>query len=199
METIEIETKCTVCNASLVDDTDNGEIICSGCGIVTQEHIADHGPEARSSSLEDKMKLARATGQTSYSQHDLGIATEISIGSTDFSGKKINAEMASQMHRLGKWQKRVRVCSSRDRRLSNVLGRISEICQKSSLPKNVIETASLIYRSLDAKDINKDVIEENLYTSHLPQPSADMILRTSGEKRMSGFLMWQSAYSELVF
>ena len=52
---------------------------------------------------------------------------------------------------------------------------------------------------LDAKDINKDVIEENLYTSHLPQPSADMILRTSGEKRMSGFLMWQSAYSELVF
>jgi len=52
---------------------------------------------------------------------------------------------------------------------------------------------------LDAKDVNKDVIEENLYTSHLPQPSADMILRTSGEKRMSGFLMWQSAYSELVF
>ena len=52
---------------------------------------------------------------------------------------------------------------------------------------------------LDAKDVNKDVIEENLYTSHLPQPSADMILRTSGEKRMSGFLMWQSAYSELIF
>ncbi len=52
---------------------------------------------------------------------------------------------------------------------------------------------------LDAKDINKEVIEANLYTSHLPQPSADMILRTSGEKRMSGFLMWQSAYSELVF
>ena len=52
---------------------------------------------------------------------------------------------------------------------------------------------------LDANDINKDVIEENLYTSHLPQPSADMILRTSGEKRMSGFLMWQSAYSELIF
>jgi len=52
---------------------------------------------------------------------------------------------------------------------------------------------------LDVKDITKDVIEENLYTSHLPQPSADMILRTSGEKRMSGFLMWQSAYSELIF
>jgi len=152
METIELE-KCTVCNSSFIDDTDNGEIICSGCGIVMAEHMEDHGPEAKSNSLEDKMKLARATGQTSYSQHDLGITTEISVGTKDFSGKKINAEMASQMHRLGKWQTRVRVASSRDRRLSSVLGRISEICQKSSLPKNVIETASIIYRSLDGKNI----------------------------------------------
>ena len=152
METIEIE-RCTACNSSVVDDTENGERICSGCGIVMEEHMADHGPEAKSSSLEDKMKLARATGQTTYAQHDLGIATEISIGSTDFSGKKINAETASQMHRLGKWQQRVRVSSSRDRRLSNVLGRVSEICQSCSLPKNVTETASIIYRSLDGKNI----------------------------------------------
>jgi len=152
METIEIE-KCTVCNSSLVDDKENGEIICSGCGIVMAEHMDDHGPEAKSNSLEDKMKLARATGQTSYSQHDLGITTEISVEAKDFSGKKINTEMASQMHRLGKWQKRVRVASSRDRRLSNILGTVSEICQKCSLPKNVLETASIIYRGLDGKNI----------------------------------------------
>jgi len=53
--------------------------------------------------------------------------------------------------------------------------------------------------SLDINEIDKDEIESNLYTSHLPQSSPDMILRTSGEKRLSGFLMWQSAYSELVF
>ena len=53
--------------------------------------------------------------------------------------------------------------------------------------------------SLDVSDIDKNEIEANLYTSHLPQSSPDMILRTSGEKRLSGFLMWQSAYSELVF
>ena len=152
METIKIE-RCTACNSSVVDDTENGERICSGCGIVMEERVEDHGPEAKSSSLEDKMKLARATGQTTYAQHDLGIATEISIGSTDFSGKKINAETANQMHRLGKWQQRVRVSSSRDRRLSNVLGRVSEICQSCSLPKNVTETASIIYRSLDGKNI----------------------------------------------
>ena len=53
--------------------------------------------------------------------------------------------------------------------------------------------------TLDIKDIDKKEIESNLYTSHLPQSSPDMILRTSGEKRLSGFLMWQSVYSELVF
>ena len=53
--------------------------------------------------------------------------------------------------------------------------------------------------SLDVNEISKKEIESNLYTSHLPQSSPDMILRTSGEKRLSGFLMWQSVYSELVF
>jgi tritrans,polycis-undecaprenyl-diphosphate synthase [geranylgeranyl-diphosphate specific] len=48
-------------------------------------------------------------------------------------------------------------------------------------------------------DINEKIIESCLYTSHLPQPHPDLILRTSGEKRLSGFLLWQSAYSELIF
>lgn len=53
--------------------------------------------------------------------------------------------------------------------------------------------------SIDINDISKDVIEANLYTAHLPQASPDLILRTSGEQRMSGFLLWQGAYSELIF
>ncbi len=52
---------------------------------------------------------------------------------------------------------------------------------------------------LGIDEIDKKEIESNLYTSYLPQSSPDMILRTSGEKRLSGFLMWQSVYSELVF
>jgi len=53
--------------------------------------------------------------------------------------------------------------------------------------------------SIDVSDIDERLIESCLYTSHLPQSEPDLILRTSGEKRLSGFLIWQSAYSELVF
>jgi len=50
---------------------------------------------------------------------------------------------------------------------------------------------------LKAEEINADLISSNLYTSDLPDP--DLILRTSGEERVSNFLLWQLAYSELYF
>ncbi len=140
---------CPECNATLVDDIQNGERICSGCGVVVVDQIADYGPETKNTNLEDKMKLARATGHTTYSQHDLGIATEISISTKDFSGKTIDRQVANQMNSLRKWQQRVRVSSSRDRRLANVLSKMGEACNGMKLSKNVLETASMIYRNLD--------------------------------------------------
>jgi len=50
---------------------------------------------------------------------------------------------------------------------------------------------------LKPDEIDEQVIEANLYTSHLPYPDPDIIIRTSGESRLSNFLVWQSAYSEL--
>ena len=52
---------------------------------------------------------------------------------------------------------------------------------------------------LSPEDIDESVFEKFLYTSHLPNPDPDLIIRTSGEVRLSGFLLWQSAYSELCF
>jgi transcription initiation factor TFIIB len=120
------------------------------CGIVVMEQMADYGPESKSSSIEERTKLTRASGQTTFSQHDLGIATEISISTKDFSGKTINYQVANQMHNLRKWQQRVRVSSPRERRLANVLTVIGGTCQSLSLSSNVLETASMIYRNLDS-------------------------------------------------
>ncbi|HWR26989.1 MAG TPA: polyprenyl diphosphate synthase [Candidatus Thermoplasmatota archaeon] len=50
---------------------------------------------------------------------------------------------------------------------------------------------------LKVKDISETTVASYLYTSGLPDP--DLILRTSGEERISNFLLWQLAYSELYF
>ena len=50
---------------------------------------------------------------------------------------------------------------------------------------------------LSPEEVDEQVIGEHLYTAGSPDP--DLIIRTSGEERLSGFLLWQSAYSELYF
>lgn len=50
---------------------------------------------------------------------------------------------------------------------------------------------------LKPEDITEATVERALYTAGVPDP--DLIIRTSGEQRISNFLLWQAAYSELVF
>jgi tritrans,polycis-undecaprenyl-diphosphate synthase [geranylgeranyl-diphosphate specific] len=52
---------------------------------------------------------------------------------------------------------------------------------------------------LKPEKITEKLFEQYLYTAHMPKQDADLIIRTSGEERLSGFLSWQSAYSELCF
>ncbi|MCW4047730.1 MAG: polyprenyl diphosphate synthase [Candidatus Bathyarchaeota archaeon] len=52
---------------------------------------------------------------------------------------------------------------------------------------------------LKIEDVDENTFEKYLYTSHMPKQEPDLIIRTSGEERLSGFLLWQSAYSELAF
>jgi undecaprenyl diphosphate synthase len=50
---------------------------------------------------------------------------------------------------------------------------------------------------LDAEDLGEEVFARYLATAGMPDP--DLIIRTSGEQRLSNFLLWQAAYAELVF
>ncbi len=52
-------------------------------------------------------------------------------------------------------------------------------------------------KNIKEEDINEQLIGRYLYTKDIPEP--DLIIRTSGESRISNFLLWQSAYSELLF
>lgn len=66
----------------------------------------------------------------------------------------------------------------------------------------IVEAARTLARNvqegkMDAEDINADVFSNMLTTSSIPDP--ELLIRTSGEYRVSNFLLWQIAYSELYF
>jgi tritrans,polycis-undecaprenyl-diphosphate synthase [geranylgeranyl-diphosphate specific] len=52
---------------------------------------------------------------------------------------------------------------------------------------------------VNLEEIDEEAFTKYLYTSHLPNPYPDLVIRSSGEERLSGFLLWQTAYSELFF
>jgi len=58
-------------------------------------------------------------------------------------------------------------------------------------------TRRIVESGVDPAEIDENVIQANLYAPELPDP--DLLIRTSGELRISNFLLWQLAYTELVF
>ena len=60
---------------------------------------------------------------------------------------------------------------------------VKELCQK------------VVNGEVSLNDINEDMISQNLYTANIPDP--DLLIRTGGEKRISNYLLWQAAYSEI--
>ena len=59
--------------------------------------------------------------------------------------------------------------------------------------KELINTFKKIYK----KNITETTIKKNLYTNKIPDP--EILIRTGGKKRLSNFMLWQLAYSELYF
>jgi undecaprenyl diphosphate synthase len=57
--------------------------------------------------------------------------------------------------------------------------------------------SAVLSGKVEAESINENVLESFLFTAGIPDP--DLVIRTSGEKRISNFLLWQSAYAEYVF
>ncbi len=85
--------------------------------------------------------------------------------------------------------------ASYDERIVNIAigydGRMEIIDAIKKIAKEVKEG------EINLEDIDEDSVEKNLYTAGLEDPN--LIIRTSGEERLSGFLLWQSSYSELYF
>ena len=102
--------------------------------------------------LKRSQRILVQADSLSYSLHDFGLRTEIGLGSKDYSGKSIDQQIVEQMNSMRKWHSRIRVASPKERRLSNVLSKINEICSGMSLPKTITETAAMIYRNFENKN-----------------------------------------------
>ena len=78
---------------------------------------------------------------------------------------------------------------------------IFNICINYGGQDEIIDTIKRISskvknNEIDIEDINKDIVEDNLYQQI---PPIDLLIRTSGEYRISNFMLWQMAYAELYF
>ena len=104
---------------------------------------------------------------------------------------------------------RLRVIGNRDRLSNDIVAMIESLENKSKNNNGMNLIIALDYGGRqeilnavnNAIEIGENIKEEDfskyLYTANIPDP--DLLIRTSGEKRISNFLLWQCAYSEFVF
>jgi len=127
-------------------DYECAEIVCMDCGFVVDSKIADRGPEWRAFDHEQRAKRTRVGAPLTYTIHDKGLSTMIDWHDRDIYGKRLSPGQKAQIYRLRKWQRRIRVSDATERNLAFALSEISKIANNLNLPKNILETASVIYR-----------------------------------------------------
>jgi transcription initiation factor TFIIB len=138
---------CPECSASrFIRDYETGEIVCISCGCVVEEKIEDRGPEWRAFDAEQRNKRTRVGAPITYTIHDKGLSTMIDWRNKDTYGKNLSPGQRAQVYRLRKWQRRSRVSDATERNLAFALSELSKMSASLNLPKNILETASVIYR-----------------------------------------------------
>ncbi|MDQ6724338.1 MAG: transcription factor IIB [Thermoproteota archaeon] len=148
---LNLKNNCPECNANVINDTIKGEFICSACGYVIEEQLEDYGHDGYNNKSYNNQINSRASGFNSIAYHDFGLHTEIDHKGKDYTGKGFNDEVKKTITNLRKWNTIIRISNSKERRLSNVLTKINEICSTISFPNVVCETAALIYRIYENK------------------------------------------------
>ncbi len=147
--------ECPECGSShLIQDYDRGELICESCGLVIDEHYIDEGPEWRSFDMKQEEDRARAGPPMTEMMHDKGLSTAISRPDKDSYGKSLSNKKKSQMYRLRKWHRRMRVSGARERSVASALEEIGRLASNMGLPKNIRERAAELYR----KAVDKNLI-----------------------------------------
>jgi transcription initiation factor TFIIB len=138
---------CSECGGNrFIRDYETGESVCIDCGYVIEEKMEDRGPEWRAFDNEQKEKRIRVGAPLTFTIHDKGLSTMIDWRDKDTYGKMLPQTERAKVYRLRKWQQRSRVSNATERNLAFALSELSKMSSALNLPKNILETASVIYR-----------------------------------------------------
>jgi transcription initiation factor TFIIB len=147
-EPVEAQT-CPECGSTrTVHNQECAEIFCMDCGFVVQQKIIDQEAEQTHIDLEQRSKHIRADGSLTYTIHDKDSSTVIDWHNRNIYDKNSSAGQKTQVYRLRKWQRRVRISDSTEHNLSLALSEITKTANKLELSQNILEPALVIYRKI---------------------------------------------------
>jgi transcription initiation factor TFIIB len=146
---------CPECDsAELVQSADETELTCEECGLILERGTIDRGPEWRAFDSKERNEKSRVGAPTTQTMHDKGLTTSIDWKDKDAYGNSLSSEKRTQMHRLRKWQERIRTKDAGERNLQFALGEIDRMASALGVPRSVREVACVIYR----RALNEDMI-----------------------------------------
>jgi len=151
---IEELSLCPECKSNrLSKDAVRAEVVCKDCGFVIDEDLLDYGPDWRAYDAEQKNKRAHTGAPTTPLLPDKGLLTTIGWKDKDSFGHVIPSKNRAQIYRLRKWQKRIRAGKNTQRNLSQALITLNQISSAMTLPRDIRETAAMIYKKMLEKDL----------------------------------------------
>ncbi|WP_227134313.1 transcription initiation factor IIB [Halorubellus salinus] len=148
------ERVCPECGGPVASVEARGERVCEDCGLVVEEDAVDRGPEWRAFDAGERDEKSRVGAPTTKMMHDDGLSTNIGWQNKDAYGRQLSSSQRQKMQRLRTWNERFRTRDSKERNLKQALGEIDRMASSLGLPKNVRETASVIYR----RALNEDLL-----------------------------------------
>jgi len=152
-ETGERTDSCPECGGRVAADSEHGETVCEDCGLVVEDDEIDRGPEWRAFDAGERDSKSRVGAPTTNLMHDKGLSTNIGWQNRDAYGNALSSDQRQKMQRLRTWNERFRTRDSKERNLKQALGEIERMSSALGLPKNVRETASVIYRRALGEDL----------------------------------------------
>lgn len=173
--------QCPECSGDLVTDDTSAERRCAECGLVVEVDQIDQGPDWRAYSAEEREKVARAS-PLSELMHDKGLSTQIDWRNQDGYGNSLSKGQRKKVSRLRTWQQRSKNHNSTDRTLKQAIGEIRRMGSALGLPRDIKETATVIYRQILDQDLHRGRSIEGLSSAALYAAAKDHgVARTPDE------------------